>query len=458
MTFKNSSLSPGKRNGVNAYLQRYLDNVTDWGTYTASPDDFTVTVRRVTETFFSSRKLKGAALLLSAHLLQQATASVVSLVVRTALRGRALDTYRGLAIRHSKLIDLWAGRVPPWLQERIRLSDSFYFHEGGRTWHCHTLTVTFAPALARALSSLTLLSFPNRSFYFDRAIPYTEAVDLALGLKDPDSVSGFIGDFRELDSLAPTFRILKLALYSLNWLLIDEEERDAGGPDVAGYNDLGYPSGPPSWGGAPPWGGAAGAYSSPGDAGSGYPGSPSTWRSNPYAPPGEPSNYPYTQTPNAAPYQPAHDPAPRSPIPYPLLPTPRPIEVTLVPAPIRVKLSRQRPDGGHDPIWHTLEENTYLVLHGQNRQTGLGVAPLIDLHSDGVAQPLADQWSVVHLETGYLLSDEPLDSIYQARELAGLLAGLDWMRPFEQMPAGEIDRARQIVRDYYAASRALRQR
>ena len=423
-----TQISPLQRNGINAYLQRYLNTITDWQTYSEAIDTagFSQQVKNVTAAYFGSRKLKGLSLLLAAHLLQQVTASLVSIAVRTWLGGQVLETYRGIAVRQSQASVWWQHQMPDWLQARLQVVESAYFHEAGRTWHNHTLEVTFSGRVTKTLAVLSLLSLPNRVFYFDRPLKQTDAVELALGVKDADSIPGFIGDLRELDTLLPFIRLLKLALYGLNWYLVDEAERDHRGPGIVGYNELNYPSGPLGGGSAvyPP---APPNDNRPYDAGGPYP----YHRSGGYG------------------YTPA---SPSLQTPYALAPhIAGSTAVTLVQAPLRLKLGIQRPDGRQDPLWYTVEEHGYLVYNGDRRQTGLGVAPMLEAQADGAIRELTSKWSVVHLETGHLLNDRALDSIYQARELAGLLAAIDWTQPFDQTPRADLERAQQIIGDFVKA-------
>jgi hypothetical protein len=463
-------IPPTRRNGVEIYLRRYLNSVSDWNTYLAT-GSLEGQAKAVTGAFFGARVLKGAALLLGAHLTQQATASAASLLVRGWLRGQELATHGGIAVR--KLEPATLRRRQPWPQtetlaqewrlflhfsglrgrcaetraaisRRVQLHDHYYFTEGGRTWLCYTLRFPNQGS-DRTLTALTLLSFPNRSYYFDRLLPFNLAVDLARGRSSSDDIPGFIGHVNELDLLLPLVRLFKLGLYGLNWYLVDPGERDSGpAPDVAGYNNLLPPNGQGSGSQVRPYsvqprggqGSSPAPYATPPNSYYGYTGGDG-WRA------GAPSTSPTAPPPPPPPPGDSFG-APPAPASFP----PRNnASANLAPGPVKVYLELQNQSAGqNEQVWVAIEEEAYLVLDSYQRPTGLAVAPAVSLADDGSFVTHPQRWHIVHLETGRALNAAPLPSPYETRQLASqLLAAADWRRPFEQMTPQERARARAIL-------------
>jgi hypothetical protein len=84
-------------------------------------------------------------------------------------------------------------------------------------------------------------------------------IDLVKGDRAPDSIPGFIGSVNELETITSLGHI-KRAFFAANWLLIDEGERDDGGPGDVDYDAFikGYPpSGGASYGGGGLTGGSS---------------------------------------------------------------------------------------------------------------------------------------------------------------------------------------------------------
>jgi hypothetical protein len=69
-------------------------------------------------------------------------------------------------------------------------------------------------------------------------------VEVVKGDRDPDTIPGFIGSVNELEN-ATSLGGFKRAFFAANWLLIDEGERDEGGPGFVDYDALikGKPAG-----------------------------------------------------------------------------------------------------------------------------------------------------------------------------------------------------------------------
>jgi len=414
--------SPLKRNGVTDYVRRYLDTVSDWQTYAGvditRPAAVGDAVRRVTTDYFSPRKLKGVALLLAAHLAQQVVSTLATTLIRTAIHGEPLDTVRGIVIRRSSYHTHWNRLRPDRLTGYAAMTDSYYFHEGGRTWHVFTLKIDLWGE-ARTLSTLTLLTFPNRAFYFDRPLSYPQAVPLALGLTAPDTLAGFLGDTNELDALVPPLRALKQGLYLLNWLLVDPTERDNDLPSPTPYSDLTPPSGGtrPLPTNTPP--------RNPGGYYGGYTGAPYP---HPY-----PYPYPNGNGNGAAP----------SPYPYPAPPAAPP--TTLLEQPVAVLI---RPDDGREQ-WHTITRNAFIVRTASGRDTGLALTPAIETLSDGRIVEDDRRWNVTHLGSGRQLNQTPFPNRDRAQALAAALLVIDWTRAVDDIPPTDLRRAQAIIGGSY---------
>ena len=159
-----TQISPLNRNGINSYLQRYLNTVSNWQTYRDASDEesFQDKAKAVTQSYFGSRKLKGLSFLLTAHVVQQVSASLVSILIRTWLNGAVRNAHRGIVVKESQVAQKWVDQMPGWLTKRATMTDSYYFHEGGRTWHAHSFEIIISAQMTKTLTILTLLSLPNR--------------------------------------------------------------------------------------------------------------------------------------------------------------------------------------------------------------------------------------------------------------------------------------------------------
>lgn len=250
------------RNGIAGYLNRSLGVLGSWGTVERLfSGDGAETVnqllglaglrleqktasqaaeearRREREPVVSRKvKLNGVAgLMIGVHALEQATGVAATLAVRAALRGKPTGTYRGVILR----------RLPP-APLPGRNATGFYFHQGGRTWVSRTAQYPISRDTVKTLTTVRSLSLPGRAFYFDRKMDERDVVDVVLGERDPDSLPGFLGYTGELDSLAPSLVLLKQGLMGLNWLSIDETERETRGLDFIDYTASPYRQTAPS--------------------------------------------------------------------------------------------------------------------------------------------------------------------------------------------------------------------
>jgi hypothetical protein len=233
-----------RRNGIAGHISRYLNTITNWSSYrdvenlAALPGR----LKEITAWFFGiDGRIRGVfGVMIATHLVQQLTGAVTTAAVRVAVRGRPFGRWRGITLRESPISPL-AGRVHNFfLRGRVEEAKGFYFHESGRTWHCHVARYRLGDTI-KTLNQVQSLSFPGRQYFFDRELPEQDVVDLVLGDKDPDNVPGYVGSINELDTLLGT-KPVKQMLYFGNWLLVDEGERDAGGAgDVVDYDSYARP-------------------------------------------------------------------------------------------------------------------------------------------------------------------------------------------------------------------------
>lgn len=270
--------SAARRNGISGYVSRYLNTITSWQTYgdVGNIADIPQRALDVTGRFFGlvDGRIKGVfGVLIATHLAEQITGAVATMAARMVLRGKPFGRYRGVTLRESPISPvLGRGQAKLLGKDRVLEAKGFYFHESGRTWHCHTATYR-AGDTPKTLTHLQSLSLPNREYFFDRELPPQDVVDLALGDRDPDTIPGYIGACNEIDGVLGFTKGIKRLMYMGNWLLVDETERDAG-DEIVDYpggqpwsgqaSSSGSPSGSPS-----PAGGSYGGYRSPGYTGSG---------------------------------------------------------------------------------------------------------------------------------------------------------------------------------------------
>lgn len=248
-----------KRNGIAGHASRYLNTLGSWSSYRdlESLEEIPQRLAGLTESFFGLKgllsgrpRLAGiAGAVLAVHAVEQATGSLGTMAMRTFGRGKPIGKYRGVILRQTEP-GRWARGIEQVTGGRVSQSENFYFFESGRTWRCTTLETTLGDT-QRTLTNLRSFSLPGREFYFDRKLEPQQAVDVALGERDPDTIPGFIGSVNELENTAIPLGSLKRSLFLANWLLVDDSERD-GGPDYVDYDALGR--------GTPPGGSGSGGY------------------------------------------------------------------------------------------------------------------------------------------------------------------------------------------------------
>ncbi len=241
--------SAAKRNGVAGYAGKYLNSLGSWATYRDldSVESIPGRLAELTEAFFGvkgllSGKPRLAGILgamLAVHAVEQASGAAATMGMRLFGRGKPVAQYRGVILRERE-----PGQVDQTLEQasggRLKRGKSFYFFESGRTWSYSTIETAVGDT-ARTLTTLRSFTLPGREFYFDRQLEPQQAVDIALGDRDPDTLPGFIGSINELENTAVPLGHLKRAAFLADWLLRDPTERDGGSP-LVDYDLRGGPS------------------------------------------------------------------------------------------------------------------------------------------------------------------------------------------------------------------------
>lgn len=241
------SNTASRRNGIMGQVSRYLNTLGNWSTYRdiSSFDDIPERIGQVTAAFFGLEGLgknglpKLAGILgavMAVQALEQVTGAGVTFGARLLGRGKPIGKYRGIILRESPLTPRLAGAVNRLTRGRLLEAKGYYFFESGRTWHSQTMTVQVGDT-PKTLTQVRSYSLPYREYYFDRDISPQTVVDVVKGDNDPDTVPGFIGSVNELENITPLGGI-KRAFFAANWLLIDEGERDEGGPGFVDYDAL----------------------------------------------------------------------------------------------------------------------------------------------------------------------------------------------------------------------------
>jgi len=241
-------------NGVMGQVSRYLNTLGNWSTYRGlnSVEDIPERVGQVTAAYFGLEglgkngfpKLAGIlGVVMAVQALEQVTGAGVTFGARLFGRGEPVGKYRGIILRKSPLTPRMAGAVNRLTGGRLQEAKGYYFFESGRTWHSQSMTVQVGDT-PKTLTHVRSYSLPYREFYFDRELSPQTVVDVVKGDRDPDSIPGFIGGVNELEN-ATSLGAFKRTFFAANWLLIDEGERDEGGPGFVDYDALikGKPAG-----------------------------------------------------------------------------------------------------------------------------------------------------------------------------------------------------------------------
>ena len=264
-------------NGIGGYVNRSLGAIGSWGTINAAirnaggitldpvktlsqinPGDMSASMKRLSRTaalasanmaldavgmsVTEDKKLRlndARGLVLVAHALEKTSGAAVTMMARQYVRGKPYMKYQGVLVRKNPLPagktmnKLSRGRITPQQQ------DAYYFHQDGVTWASATTEVkVFKGSAPKTLSILKSYSFPNREFYFDRRLDERDAIDLVMGYKKPETLSGYLGHTTELDSLLRPLKRAKQSLMMLNWLTVDDTERDIPYETIVDYDRL----------------------------------------------------------------------------------------------------------------------------------------------------------------------------------------------------------------------------
>jgi hypothetical protein len=228
-------------------VSKYLNTLGNWSTYRdlTGVEDIPERVGQVTAAFFGLEGLGqngfprlagilGAVMAVQA--LEQVTGAGVTFGARLLGRGDPIGKYRGIILRQSPLTPRMAGAVNRLTGGRLLAAKGYYFFEAGRTWHSQTATVQVGDT-PKTLTHVRSYSLPYREYYFDRELSPQTVVDVVKGDRDPDTVPGFIGGINELENATPLGGV-KRTFFAANWLLLDEGERDEGGPGFVDYDAL----------------------------------------------------------------------------------------------------------------------------------------------------------------------------------------------------------------------------
>jgi len=253
------SNTASRRNGIMGQVSKYLNTLGTWSTYRDldSFEDIPEHVGQVTAAFFGLEGLgrngfpKLAGILgavMAVQAVEQVTGAGVTFGARLLGRGEPIGKYRGIILRQSPLTPRMASAVNRLTRGRLLDAKGYYFFESGRTWHSQTATVQVGDT-PKTLTHVRSYSLPYREYYFDRELSPQTVVDVVKGDRDPDTVPGFISGVNELENATPLGGV-KRAFFAANWLLIDEGERDEGGPGFVDYDALikGKPAGSSSSG------------------------------------------------------------------------------------------------------------------------------------------------------------------------------------------------------------------
>jgi hypothetical protein len=286
----NRAAAANQRNGIVGQVGRYLNTLGSWSTYRDlnKAEEIPERIAQVTATFLGVKgfvaghpRLTGLlGVIIGIHALEQVTGGLATTGMRLYARGQPVARYRGLLIRKSPFTPRQARLLNRVTGGRVLAANGYYFFEGGRTWHCQSMTLQVGDT-PRSFTRVQSFSLPQREYFFDRPVsvpgaeeagsaeknlPIQRVVDVIKGAEEPDGVPGFIGSVNELEGLTP-LKGLKHALFAANWLLLDEGERE-GQAEQIDYEGLVKGTGQSSGLGR---GGVYQVARSVGSAGSGWP-------------------------------------------------------------------------------------------------------------------------------------------------------------------------------------------
>jgi hypothetical protein len=264
---KNCANKAGVRNGIVGLAGRYMNTLGSWSTYSnlESIEDIPERIAKITSAFFGVRGLLegrpyvkailGA--ILGLHLMEQATGQAATTGMRLFGRGEPVGAWRGVIVRKSPLTRHKAKILNRLTGGRVTDAVGYYFHEGGRTWHCQSFTVEMG-GVPRTLTHIRSFSIPHREHFFDRPltlgngnssttaigddakqreVTIQNIINIVKGDEEPATIPGYIGSTNEFEN-AGGLGYAKRALFMSSWFLIDESERDTPTPDEVDYHSL----------------------------------------------------------------------------------------------------------------------------------------------------------------------------------------------------------------------------
>lgn len=251
-----------RRNGIYGQVSRYLSTLGNWGTYRdlTSVEEIPERVAQLTGAFFGVKGLLeghpcltgilGA--IIGIHAVEYATASAATTLTRLYGRGKPLVIYSGVTVRDNPGFAKKANFINRLTGGRVLDARACYFGESGRTWSCQSISLEVGDTL-RTMTRIQSYSLPQREFFFDRPVYIPGAhpdpaegeryvtiqrvIDMVRGNDTPDSIPGFIGQINEFEN-ATGLGAVKRAFYAVNWVTVDEGERDGGGLDDVDYEAL----------------------------------------------------------------------------------------------------------------------------------------------------------------------------------------------------------------------------
>lgn len=132
---------------------------------------------------------------------------------------------RFLFFKSKQTLELHRSGLTGWLnrqnvigQRELTTNNGIMFTAGGKTWHRGTVSFKQGPA-TRTITHLQSLSYPAEHYYFDRRLSNQQAVVLASGQSQPDTIPGFTGRVSQAEMLCPAWAGTKKALIlaRLHW-------------------------------------------------------------------------------------------------------------------------------------------------------------------------------------------------------------------------------------------------
>ncbi len=145
--------------------------------------------------------------------------NVVSTLSETGTAGQVVSEKRRLFFfKAQETTDLSRSALTAWLnqhnvigQRKITANNGVIFTQGGKSWHRGTVTFMVGEN-KRTITQLQSLNYPAESYYFTRRLNNRQAVSLAAGQTQAETMPGFVGRVGAAESLSPTWATAKRAL------------------------------------------------------------------------------------------------------------------------------------------------------------------------------------------------------------------------------------------------------